>query len=323
MKPSEIYTIKILSPEDYENLPYDGAKESMGMSVMDTKTAYIRSTGIEEMDKATINHEFDELMQQDSPHEINGIRYKSGAGLGRIFGPIIGTIVGFVTGNPAIGAAVGAAISGGTQAHSQSVKPDKFGSGFGGIFKAGALGGLGAFGGSSLINAGRVAATNAAIAGGTGNTLATFGAGLKGAAGIGASQTLGSAVKTGATNVAKAAGTNFLVGSALSAIGGPNQQQNLPGFPQAGGDQFEASQTSSAFAPQTESALTRPDFDASISKLAKNAASQEQSVFKAFRGQTTAGNSAFNTALKNSRTSSKLASDQFLADQRKLGSTFA
>lgn len=76
MKPSEEYTIKILSPEDYDMLPYAMAKQSQGMSILATKTAYIKSTGVRDLDTMTIEHEFDELMQQHSPHEIDGIRYK-------------------------------------------------------------------------------------------------------------------------------------------------------------------------------------------------------------------------------------------------------
>ena len=76
MKPSQEFTIKILDNDDFDLLPYPRAKEAAGMTVMATKTAYIRKTGVRALDQNTINHEFDELMQQTSPHEENGIRYK-------------------------------------------------------------------------------------------------------------------------------------------------------------------------------------------------------------------------------------------------------
>ena len=66
MKPSQEFTIKVLSPDDYEKLPYAGADSSIGMSVMKTRTAYIKSTGVKDLDQNTINHEFDELMQQQA-----------------------------------------------------------------------------------------------------------------------------------------------------------------------------------------------------------------------------------------------------------------
>jgi hypothetical protein len=124
MKPSEIYTIKVLSSEDYDNLPYDGAKDSLGMSVMDTKTAYIRSTGVKGMDQGTINHEFDELMQQTSPHEINGIRYKSGGSIGKIIGNAIGAVLA-LAGFPGAGVALSTATNLGTAPSIQAAAKKK------------------------------------------------------------------------------------------------------------------------------------------------------------------------------------------------------
>ena len=89
MKPSEEYTIKVLSSEDFDNLPYNDARTSLGMTVMKTKTAYIRDTGVKDLDRGTIEHEFDELMQSSSPHEIDGIRYKGGGFLQNILSTIL------------------------------------------------------------------------------------------------------------------------------------------------------------------------------------------------------------------------------------------
>ncbi len=209
MKPSEEYTIKILSDEDFNKLPYPKAKESLGMSVMDKKTAYIRRTGVKELDQHTIEHEFDELMQEVSPHEINGIRYKDN---------------GFIS-----------------------------------TFK-------------SLLP--RI----------------LFGIGAP---------------------VAEA------VASKLFA---PKQQAQPQ---QSAASNFQPSNATSAFAPQTLAPLGEADFNTSLSNLSKNASLQEKSIMDRFRGRTTSGDTAYNRTLTNSRTSSELAKNQFLDDQKQLGSLFA
>jgi len=96
MKPSEEFTIHILDDKDFNVLPYDKANEALGMTIVKEKTAYIRKTGVKELDMSTINHEFDELMQQTSPHEINGVRYKL---------PFIGPLISWIAsmGAPAAG----------------------------------------------------------------------------------------------------------------------------------------------------------------------------------------------------------------------------
>lgn len=119
------YEIRIVSNEEFDTLPYKKAKTSLGLADPKTGVAYVRETGVRELDQATIDHEFDELIQQVSPHEEDGIRYKSGGGLGSILGPVIGAIL-----TPFIGPGgpiVGGLISGGTQGYSQSKKPEKYG----------------------------------------------------------------------------------------------------------------------------------------------------------------------------------------------------
>jgi len=196
------YKIFLLDDDDfndlYKDLPYmkkEKLKTSLGFANPKTNEAYVRKTGVAQLDDSTIEHELQELLVKVSPDEEDGIRYKSGAGLGRILGPIVGAILTPFIG-PA-GIAVGAAISGGTQAHSQKVKPEKFGTGFGGIAKAGVLGGLGAAAGSSLISGG--------VAGGT----AAAPGFLSKAIGIGKGALLGtpatSGISTGGSSVAGAA----------------------------------------------------------------------------------------------------------------------
>lgn len=99
--PSEEYTIHVLTDKEYELLPYPGAKDSLGMTVVDKKTAYIRQTNVHDLDMGTISHEFDELMAKVSPHEINGIRYKGFKDVIRsIFNAVIPTLGSSIFGSP-------------------------------------------------------------------------------------------------------------------------------------------------------------------------------------------------------------------------------
>jgi len=219
MKPSKEFTIKILSNEDFDNLPYPKAKESLGMSVMAEKTAYIRQTGVKEMDQGTISHEFDELMQTTSPHEENGIRYKAWI--------------------------------------------------------------------PWLIS----------MAGAASRTYAVYSAG-KGAYDAGMANTRKKQAESDQRKQWDAMRSSF-------------------------------SNATNAFAPQQGAGTGAPtplgqeDFNTSLSNMTKNAGLRQKGVMDQFRGQTMEGNTAFNTASSNARTSSELERRNFLDDQRKLGSTFA
>jgi len=151
----------------------------LGMADAATGRAYVRRTGIESLDADTIRHEFDELLQKVSPHEEDGIRYKSGKGIGSWFAPILGGLAYLI--NPALGVAVGAGIKAGTAAHSSSVKPEKYGENtFGSVLGNAAIGGLGAYGAGNL--------ASGAISGfkGAGEGFFSKAAGaLKGATGLG------------------------------------------------------------------------------------------------------------------------------------------
>jgi len=70
------YTVKILSSENFDKLPFERAKTSLGAADAKKGVAYIRDTGYNDITKGTISHELDELMQGTSPHEVDGIRYK-------------------------------------------------------------------------------------------------------------------------------------------------------------------------------------------------------------------------------------------------------
>ena len=74
------FTVKILSSEDFDKLPFKRIQANpgvvLGAAQMSTKTAFVRDTGFNDLTKANIGHELDELMAATSPHEEDGIRYK-------------------------------------------------------------------------------------------------------------------------------------------------------------------------------------------------------------------------------------------------------
>lgn len=75
-----MYTIKILSNDEYDKLPYKHAKTSLGCADQKSGKAFVRATGVKEWDMKTLSHEIDELVAKVSPHEEDGIRYKGGGG---------------------------------------------------------------------------------------------------------------------------------------------------------------------------------------------------------------------------------------------------
>ena len=75
-----MYTIKLLSNEEFDKLPYKHVKTSLGLADPKAGKAFVRATGVKDWDMATISHEVDELVAKVSPHEEDGIRYKGGGG---------------------------------------------------------------------------------------------------------------------------------------------------------------------------------------------------------------------------------------------------
>lgn len=84
-----MYTVKILPEAEFDKLPYKRAKTSLGLADPKTNMAFVRDTGYNDITKMTIGHELDEMISKTSPHEEDGIRYKS---LGQIGGNIFGGI---------------------------------------------------------------------------------------------------------------------------------------------------------------------------------------------------------------------------------------
>jgi len=97
-----MYEIKILSDKEFEALPYPELEESLGVADPKTNKAYVRYTGIGEVDKHLVNHELEHLIEgkggKHSEHYRNGVYYKKTgslfSSLGSIAGPIMMAIPG-------------------------------------------------------------------------------------------------------------------------------------------------------------------------------------------------------------------------------------
>ena len=115
MKPG--YEIHVLSNEEYDLLPYEYAKESQGMTIPKKNVSYVRSSGNKDVDRFFINHEFDEIMQANSDHEIDGVRYGFWSFVKNIFKTILPKLL-FGIGAPLATSAINA-IGGGSRQSSQ------------------------------------------------------------------------------------------------------------------------------------------------------------------------------------------------------------
>jgi len=104
-----MYQVKVLSDSEFEALPYPEMDQSLGVADPSTNTAYVRYTGIGEVDKYLINHELEHLIEghggEHSHHYRNGVYYK---GFGEVLQNVLPTVGGFFTGGP-VGAGLGAA----------------------------------------------------------------------------------------------------------------------------------------------------------------------------------------------------------------------
>lgn len=77
------YSIKVLDNQEFEDLPYSKVGTSLGVADPETNTAYIRETGIHELNRYLIDHEFEHLIEEVPTDEFEGVRYKD---LGSFFG---------------------------------------------------------------------------------------------------------------------------------------------------------------------------------------------------------------------------------------------
>lgn len=78
-----MYKIHVLNNDDFDSLPITATRgsdisQSLGFANKFTGNAFVRYTGIHDLDKYLVNHELEELTAAESTHEDgNGIRHKS------------------------------------------------------------------------------------------------------------------------------------------------------------------------------------------------------------------------------------------------------
>lgn len=115
------YTVQVLNDREFDNLPYKGISDSLGIADREKGLAFVRRTGIKELDEATLHHEIDELVNKHSNHtDEYGIRHKKGGVLRTIIPAILALI-------PNVGPVLAAASSAGMNQYAQSRHPEQLG----------------------------------------------------------------------------------------------------------------------------------------------------------------------------------------------------
>ena len=69
-----MYEIKVLSNDEFDSLPYEDTRgsdisDSLGFANKFIGKAYVRQTGIHDLNKYLISHELEELESDESTHE--------------------------------------------------------------------------------------------------------------------------------------------------------------------------------------------------------------------------------------------------------------
>ena len=315
-----MYEIRILSNDEFERLPYRGAREALGLADAKNGVAYIRETGVRDLDQTTIEHEFDELLQKVSPHEEDGIRYKK---MGSFFQAVVPALLNFIPG-------VGSVLS--TLAYAaSSAKNFSEGNTLGGILAgAGGVGNL-------LQPASLTAPVNSAVKSGvetgfkgsTANALSLGAGGARAGAQAGLSSSLsplasGAGALSGFATAPKQASTLTQVGTTLAKQGLSDglKQGISAGAPQVSGVGTERGSGGllDAFggpsfkrgADGVAPALDQGFVDQGFGRIEQNRIGQEKNVLDTFRGKTVEGNSAFARELANVGASTEQSKQSFL-----------
>lgn len=172
------FQVHVLDDQEFDKLPYIGISDSLGIADPKSNQAFIRRTGIAELDLGTISHELDHLISKNTDHmDEYGIQHKKGGFFKNIIAPVLGvagTFLGLPT--PLILAASGLGAVG-TDQYAKSNHPEELGAPGNpvDILKTGAIGALSGFG--------------------AGNAASGALSGFQGAAGQGLGAQLGGAVK--------------------------------------------------------------------------------------------------------------------------------
>ena len=243
---NRIFTIQVLDDKDYDNLHEvisdvraEDLKNSLGFAIKDKGEAYVRKTGVAELDESTMQHELQELLAKNSEHEDeNNIRWKKGGALRTIL-PIAAAFLGPV--GPLLAAGLNVGLNQAAQSrHPEELGPPSIGSALmQGV--AGYAGGKAAGGAVSGAKAGMQAGKSlggilgSAVQGaGTGTFTTTAGksTSLLGGQGLlGGSAPLGLISPTSAVNMGIVKpNTANLLGSPSGLVGPATEAQAAKGF---------------------------------------------------------------------------------------------
>jgi len=123
-----IFTIQVLDDKNYEALHEvisdvgaEDLRAALCFAIKDRGEAYVRKTGVAELDESTMQHELQELLAKNSEHEDeNNIRWKKGGALRTIL-PIAAAFI------PGIGPLLAAGLNVGMNQYAQSRHPEELG----------------------------------------------------------------------------------------------------------------------------------------------------------------------------------------------------
>ena len=164
---AKTFTVQVLTDKEFDSLPYKGIHDSMGIADPHKDMAFIRQSGVKEIDIGTLAHEVNHLIEKNGEHaDEYGIMHKKGGVLRNIIPTLIGAVAAPFTGGAslAIPALLGAASSIGMNQYAQSKHPEQLGEPgtLGGILTQGITGAMSGYGGGSLAKGGIAGYSNAA-----------------------------------------------------------------------------------------------------------------------------------------------------------------
>ena len=116
------YSIKVLSSQEFEELPYQHVKEAFAVTSPDQKNIYVRHSKVHDFNKMLIGHELDHLTEDYPTDEgPDGERYFLGNLLSNIWGGIKNVGSGLFGGLKSVGGGIMNAFKGGSPL--QGMKP--------------------------------------------------------------------------------------------------------------------------------------------------------------------------------------------------------
>lgn len=193
------YTVQVLTDKEFNNLPYQGISDSLGIADKAKGLAFVRETGIKDFDRATLIHEIDHLVSTHCTHQDEfGIMHKKGKDIfANIIPMVVGGIVTALTGGgaaPLVGPTMAAILGGASAAGSSALTQSQMSS----SGKINPLNVVLSGVGSGLAGKGILSGVNASKAAGGGILGQTF-SGIQGAVGItpAAAQTTNALTSTG------------------------------------------------------------------------------------------------------------------------------